>query len=132
MVTVVLAVRDDGPRLRAVVDTVQAQSYGGWELVVVDDGSADDTPAVLAGIATFEPRVVPMSVPRGGLARARNAGLARARGKYVAFVDPDHTWYPDFLAVMLGGLALMSGLAYLLHWLRSAAGPRPRPAHVPQ
>ena len=86
------------------MDTVQAQSYGGWELVVVDDGSADDTTAVLAGIATFEPRVVPMSVPRGGLARARNAALARARGKYVAFVDPDHTWHPDFLAVMLGHL----------------------------
>ena len=104
LVSVVLAVSDDGPRLRAVVDTVQAQSYGGWELVVVDDGSADDTTAVLAGIATFEPRVVPMSVPRGGLARARNAALARARGKYVAFVDPDHTWHPDFLAVMLGHL----------------------------
>jgi hypothetical protein len=104
LVTVVLAVSDDGPRLRAVVDTVQAQSYGGWELVVVDDGSADDTTAVLAGIAAFEPRVVQMSVPRGGLARARNAALARARGKYVAFVDPDHAWHPDFLAVMLGHL----------------------------
>ena len=41
-------VRDDGPRLRAVVDTVQAQTYDGWELVVVDDGLPDDTAAVLA------------------------------------------------------------------------------------
>ena len=81
LVTVVLAVSDDGPRLRAVVDTVQAQSYGGWELVVVDDGSADDTTAVLAGIATFEPRVVPMSVPRGGPARARNAALGPRAGQ---------------------------------------------------
>ena len=80
LVTVVLVVRDDGPRLRAVVDTVQAQTYDGWELVVVDDGSADDTAAVLAGVAAYEPRVVPVTVPRGGRSRARNAALDKARG----------------------------------------------------
>ena len=104
LVTVVLAVRDDGPRLRAVVDAVQAQTYDGWELVVVDDGSADDTAAVLAGVAAYEPRVVPVTVPRGGRGRARNAALDKARGTYVAFADPDHTWDPDFLRVMLGHL----------------------------
>ena len=104
LVTVVLVVRDDGPRLRAVVDSVQAQTYDGWELVVVDDGSADDTAAVLAGVATYEPRVVPVTVPRGGRARAHNAALDKARGSYLAFADADHTWDPDFLRVMLGHL----------------------------
>jgi hypothetical protein len=104
LVTVVFAVRDDGPCLRTVVDSVQAQTYAGWELVVVDDGSVDDTPAVLAGVAAFESRVVPVTVPRGGLARARNAALDKARGRYVAFVDPGHAWDPDFLRVMLGHL----------------------------
>ena len=104
LVTVVLVVRDDGPRLRAVVDAVQAQTYDGWELVVVDDGSADDTAAVLAGVAAYEPRVVPVTVPRGGRGRARNAALDKARGSYVAFADADHTWDPDFLRVMLGHL----------------------------
>ena len=104
LVTVVLVVHDDGPRLRSVVDAVQAQTYAGWELVVVDDGSADDTAAVLAGVAAFEPRVVPVTVPRGGVARARNAALDKARGTYVAFADADHPWDPDFLRVMLGHL----------------------------
>ncbi len=105
LVTVVLTVHDDGPRLRAIVDAVQAQTYAGWELVVVDNGSADDTPAVLTGIAAFEPRVVPLTVSRGSTARARNAALGKARGTYVAFVDPAHTWQPDFLRVVVGPLA---------------------------
>ena len=104
LVTVVLVVRDSGPRLREAVDAVQAQTYAGWEMVVVDDGSGDDTPAVLAGIAAFEPRVVPMAVPRGGTGRARNAALDKARGTYVAFADTTHAWHPDFLRVMLGHL----------------------------
>ena len=75
LVTVVLAVHDQASRLHHVVDNVQAQTYPGWELVVVDDGSTDDTAAVLTGIAAFEPRVVPVTVPRGGPGRARNAAL---------------------------------------------------------
>ena len=59
---------------------------------------------MLAGIATFEPRVVPMSVPRGGTGPGAQRGPGPRPGKYVAFVDPDHTWHPDFLAVMLGHL----------------------------
>ncbi len=105
LVTVVLVVHDDGPRLRSVVEAVQAQTYAGWELVVVDNGSADDTAAVLAGVAAFEPRVVPVTVPRGGVARARNLALDKARGTYVAFADADHPWDPDFLRVMLGHLS---------------------------
>ena len=121
LVSVILVVHDDGPRLRAVVDAVQAQTYGGWELVVVDDGSADDTAAVLAGVAAFEPRVVPVAVPRGGPARARNAALGKARGKYVAFVDPGHTWDPEFLRVMLGHLEADG--APMLHAAMRVAGP---------
>ena len=126
LVTVVLAVRDDGPRLRRVVDAVQAQTFTGWELVVVDDGSADDTAAVLAGIAAFEPRVVSVTVPRGeegSLARARNAGVDKARGRYVAFADTQHTWGPDFLRVMLGHLeAEGAGLAHAGMRIQAADG----------
>ncbi len=126
LVTVVLAVRDDGPRLRSAVDAVQAQTFGGWELVVVDDGSADDTAAVLAGVAAFEPRVVPVTVPRGAegsLARARNAGVDKARGRYVAFADTQHTWGPDFLQVMLGHLEAEGGtLAHAAMRIRASDG----------
>ncbi len=109
LVTVVLVVHDEGPHLRSVVDSVQAQTYAGWELVVVDNGSADDTPAVLTGVAAFEPRVVPLTVPRGTTARARNAALDKARGTYVAFVDPAHAWHPDFLRVVVGHLEAEGG-----------------------
>jgi GT2 family glycosyltransferase len=126
LVTVVLAVRDDGPRLRKAVDAVQAQTFGAWELVIVDDGSADDTAAVLTGVSAFEPRVVTVAVPRGkdgSLARARNAGLDKARGRYVAFADTAHTWSPDFLSVMLGSLeADGAGLAHAAMRVKAADG----------
>lgn len=104
LVSVVLAVHNEAPRLRSAVDAVVAQTLGDWELVVVDDGSTDDTAAVLAGIAAFEPRVVRVDLPHAGLAAARNAGVERARGRYVAFPDTRHVWSPDFLSEMVGRL----------------------------
>jgi O-antigen biosynthesis protein len=104
LVTVVLAVHDEAHRLRRAIDAVQAQTFEGWELIVVDDGSGDDTPAVLAGVSAFEPRVVTVTIPRGGAGRARNAALDKARGRYVAFADTRHVWDPDFLSVLLGHL----------------------------
>ncbi len=133
LVTVVFAARDQGPRLREVVEMVQAQSFGGWELLVVDDGSADDTQAVLTGIAEFEPRVVPVTVARGGPARARNAALGKARGRYVAFADTEHRWHPDFLRVLLahleargeaGGGAVHAAMRLDGGWYRAVDGGR--------
>ncbi len=123
LVSIVLTVHDDGPRLREVVDAVQAQTYSGWELVVVDNGSDDDTTAVLTGVAAFEPRVVPLTVPRGSTARARNAALGKARGTYVAFADTAHAWRPDFLRVMVGHLhASGASMAHAAMRVPDAAG----------
>ncbi len=81
--------------IRRAVDSVLAQSYPGYELIVVDDGSTDDTAALLAGYADAV-RIV--SKPNGGLSSARNAGIAAARGEFVAFLDADDWWMPEKLA----------------------------------
>jgi O-antigen biosynthesis protein len=123
LVSVVLVVHDEGPRLHDIVDTVLAQTYRGWELVVVDDGSTDDTAALLTGIAAFDPRVVAVTLPRGGPGRARNAALDKARGRYVAFVDGGHAWHPDFLREMLAHLETAGGeLAHAAMRLRREDG----------
>lgn len=79
--------------------SLQSQTHHDWELIAVDDGSTDDTLAWLR--AQNEPRLRIETQPNGGVSAARNAGLKLARGRYIAFLDADDTWAPDFLERML-------------------------------
>lgn len=81
--------------VRRAVDSVLAQDYRDYELIVVDDGSHDDTAAILAG---YGDAVRVVSKPNGGLSSARNAGIAAARGEFVAFLDADDWWLPSKLS----------------------------------
>ncbi len=81
--------------VRRAVDSVLAQDYRDFELIVVDDGSRDDTAAILA---TYGAALRVVSKPNGGLSSARNAGIAAARGDYLAFLDADDWWLPGKLA----------------------------------
>lgn len=101
LVSVVMPVWNRARAVRRAVESVQAQTLRDWELVVVDDGSTDDTPAVLEGLAHFEPRLQVVRQERAGVSAARNLAIARAQGRYVAFLDSDNTWEPDFLRVMV-------------------------------
>jgi glycosyltransferase involved in cell wall biosynthesis len=84
--------------IEAAIRSVQAQTYPHWEMIVTDDGSTDGGFAKAQALASADPRVVVQKLARnGGTARARNAGLRRARGQYVAFLDADDYYRPDFL-----------------------------------
>lgn len=76
------------------VDSVLGQSFQGFELLVVDDGSTDDTRVVLAGYGN---RIRVLAKANGGPAAARNHGLHHARGEYVAFLDADDYWKTEKL-----------------------------------
>lgn len=80
---------------------------GALEVIVVDEASDDATPAFLADISSRDPRVrVVRHDVAQGVARARNAGLARARGRWVAFCDDDDLWAPGKVAAQLRALDL--------------------------
>lgn len=83
--------------------SVFAQSFTDWELIAVDDGSVDGTLAWLH--AQRDPRVRVLHQSNQGVSAARNAGLALAQGRYVAFLDADDTWAPDFLNKLYLALA---------------------------
>jgi glycosyltransferase involved in cell wall biosynthesis len=91
-----------GPVLDAV-RSVLAQRFEDLELIVVDDGSTDDTAARLASIPDVRLRVV--LGPHAGVSAARNLGVRRATGSLISFLDSDDVWHPDKLAHEVAVLA---------------------------
>ncbi len=83
--------------LREAIDSLRAQTYPGWECVIVDDGSTDDTPALLSALANEEPRIRLLRQESAGPAIARNTALAAIRGDFVQFLDADDLLAPDKL-----------------------------------
>jgi glycosyltransferase involved in cell wall biosynthesis len=106
LVSVVVPVWNRAEEVRAAIASVQAQTLSEWELLVVDDGSTDESAAVVESIATEDPRVKLFRQPHSGVSRARNVALEHARGHYVAFLDSDNTYRPHFLRT---AVAAMSG-----------------------
>ena len=99
-VSVVLPTRDRWPFLRLALRSVFAQERGDFEVIVVDDGSIDETAAELARIE--DPRLRALRHARSlGVAVARNRGIAAARGEWVAFLDDDDLWAPSKLPVQV-------------------------------
>lgn len=77
------------------IDSVLSQAWRDCEVIVVNDGSTDDTAAVLAG---YRKHICVLTQKNAGLSAARNAGIAAARGEWIAFLDADDWWLPAKLA----------------------------------
>jgi glycosyltransferase involved in cell wall biosynthesis len=85
--------------LARAIASIAAQTYANWELLVVDDASADGTQALLAGIS--DPRVRVLHGIGGGACTARNLALAKARGALVAYLDDDNIMHPAWLKAVV-------------------------------
>lgn len=88
-----------GRFLRESIESVLHQEPGDLEILVVDDGSTDETPSVLAAIS--DPRLRAFRTNRSGVAGARNYALERVRGEFIAFQDADDRWRPGKLSRQL-------------------------------
>src|SRR5262245_41194271 len=86
-----------GVAFRAI-ESIRQQSLRDWELIVVDDGSTDQTPAMMRHLSATESRLRVITKPHGGIVTALNAGLAEARAPLVARMDADDEAHPDRLA----------------------------------
>jgi glycosyltransferase involved in cell wall biosynthesis len=94
LISVIIPTHNGAAWLPDCLDSVLRQTYERREVLVIDDGSTDATPAVLRA---FEPRVCVVRQPRGGIGAARNQGIHRAAGDYLAFLDHDDLWKEDKL-----------------------------------
>ena len=101
-VSVIVPAYNAGKYLPAAIESVLAQTYGGWELILVDDGSTDSTPAICDNAVLADSRIQVVHKRNGGLSSARNAGIRVAGGEYLTFLDADDMLAPSFLEIMVG------------------------------
>jgi glycosyltransferase involved in cell wall biosynthesis len=129
-VSVVVPAYNAGAFLAAALDSVFAQDLPVHEVIVVNDGSTDDTAEV---IARYRREIRVLSQANRGAARARNAGLARSTGDLVAFLDADDLWPENSLSSRAAVLAAHPGVGFVFGGveqflspeLLAAGGPRP-------
>jgi hypothetical protein len=95
LVSVITATRNRAETLERCIDSVLAQAHPNFEMVVVDDGSEDATPEVLARYS--DPRVRSLRIDHAGVCAARNRGLEQASGSVVAYIDDDNQMDPLWL-----------------------------------
>ncbi len=102
-VSVVIPTYNRGASIAPTIESVLAQDLPpeAFEIIIVNDGSTDETGAFLDARYGQNPRVRTFHIPNGGVARARNFGLEQARGEFIAFLDHDDLWLPRKLRLQL-------------------------------
>jgi glycosyltransferase involved in cell wall biosynthesis len=94
LVSVIIPVYNGAEFIAAAVESATAQTYRDLEILVVDDGSTDNTLAILNHLAQTDPRIRVIAQANAGVAAARNRALAEARGEFIAPLDADDLWLP--------------------------------------
>jgi glycosyltransferase involved in cell wall biosynthesis len=112
LVSVVIANHNYGRYLAQCIDSVLAQTYPNIEVIVVDDGSTDESRDVLAGYATS---VRVLLQQNAGQAAAFSAGVAASRGELVCLLDSDDTWHPDKVAAVVETFRAHPQIQWLRH-----------------
>jgi len=101
LVSVILPAYNAAATLPEAVGSLLRQTFTDFEIVLIDDGSEDDTARIAEGLASADPRVRPVLSPRAGLIAALNLGLTHAGGEFVARMDADDLAHPDRLRLQL-------------------------------
>ncbi len=109
LVSVVIPAYNAAKYIGETLESVRAQTFRDHEIIVVDDGSADNSLDIAAGFGS----IVCLRQPNRGAAAARNAGIRAARGEYIAFLDADDLWLPGKLEKQMAYLEANPGKAWI-------------------
>ncbi len=113
-VSIIIPTYNRSNLLKECVESLLAQTYHDIEIIVVDDGSTDDTKETLDSITDKQNRIRYYSRPHSGVCAARNFGLEQASGEYIGFFDHDDLWPTDYIETMVKSLKARPdfGVAY--------------------
>lgn len=129
MVSVILPTYNRAAMLQEAIDSVLTQTYARFELIVVDDGSTDPTPEVLAG---YSGRIVAIRQTNKGVSSARNNGILNARGDLIALIDSDDYWLPGKMATQVAFFLRHPEIAICQTqeiWIRNGVRVNPKSRH---
>lgn len=121
-VSLVVPVYNTGRYVGRCLQSIHDQSFEDWEVILVDDGSTDESPLVLKQAAESDARVRVVTQENRGVAAARNAGMARASGVWIGFVDSDDRCEPEYLEVLVGQAGPDVDLSMCVHVNEHQAG----------
>lgn len=128
--SVIIPAHNRGGPLRRAVESVLAQTFRDYELIVVDDGSTDDTPRIAD---EYGGRVIYIRQENGGVSSARNAGLRSSGAPLVAFLDSDDAWLPGKLLAQRDFFQERPGISLVQtdeQWIRSGRRVNPMRKHL--
>lgn len=97
MITVIVPVYNAAPFLNLCINSILSQSFKTFELILIDDGSTDDSGEICDRYAQIDSRIKVKHTPNNGVSSARNIGLDQAKGEWITFVDSDDWVHEDFL-----------------------------------
>jgi glycosyltransferase involved in cell wall biosynthesis len=135
LISVIIPTHNRRGVLARALDSVTRQTHPEWELIVVDDGSTDDTWGFLQGWLAGQRQRLPQTIRlertvNGGVSKARNLGVRLARGEWLAFLDSDDEWLPRKLELQAG----LTPRFTLIHgeeiWIRRGARVNPMKKHA--
>ncbi|MBU1006396.1 MAG: glycosyltransferase family 2 protein [Candidatus Omnitrophica bacterium] len=98
MISVIIPTFNRESLLKKTIDSILSQTYQGFELIIVDDGSTDDTPRLISGIGR---KIIYIKQENKGPASARNLGIKNSSKPFIAFLDSDDSWEKDKLEIQL-------------------------------
>jgi len=114
VISVVIPVYNGAKTIKETIESVLQQSYENFEIIVINDGSQDETLAVINSIK--DQRIKVFSYSNAGLSASRNRGFAQARGEFIAFLDADDLWTKDKLEAQLEALQQNPQAAVAYSW----------------
>lgn len=100
-ISIITPVHNRANCVAIAVRSVLDQIYNNFELLIVDDGSSDNTVEIVLSAANGDPRLRLIQTPHLGVSQARNAGLRIAEGEWIAYLDSDNRWHPEYLQRMI-------------------------------
>lgn len=132
LVSVVIPVFNRVAVIKRAIDSVLAQDYGNFELLVVDDGSTDETPVVLSALAETGGFTL-LHQSNRGVSAARNLGISHCHGEFIAFLDSDDEWLPGKITAQVNYF-LNSPSEVLVQtqeiWIRNGVRVNPKRKHL--